>query len=289
MKVTNKYGLPQSLVNAVDVEPHSKEGQISATELLRGLKQNILTRRHWEELEVDVSERIWALEGTAVHKILEDKNPNMFTEEKFECNVNDKIVVGHLDLYDMDNSKIVDYKNTSVWKIKFKDFSDWKRQGLIYAWLLKHEGLEVKKCQFIAMLRDWSCGEAERNPDYPRSQVYVYEFDVTDADLKDIEKFVYEKVDSLVKNEKLSDDEIEPCTPEERWQTDTKWKVKKPTRKTALKCFDNEKDAMTYRDEIGGDSYVEFVPGKSKRCTDYCLCNKFCNFYKEHCLKGEQE
>ena len=39
---------------------------------------------------------------------------------------------------------------------------------------MKKSNLEVKRCRFIAMLRDWSKGEAQRNPDYPQSQIYEY-------------------------------------------------------------------------------------------------------------------
>lgn len=289
MKILNPNHLPQSLVNACSVKEHNEPGCISVTTLLKGCKQIVLEHRHWNDLVDTVDLRVWQIFGTAVHKLLEECNPNAFTEEKFECKVGDKTVTGQVDLYDMEEACVTDYKTASVWKITYKSFDDWRRQGLAYAWLLRHEGLEVKKCRFIAMLRDWSKGEAQRKPDYPQSQVYEYVFDVTEKDLREIEIFINDKVLQLIENEKKSDDEIAECSAEERWQSDSKWKVKKPSRKTALKVFDNEKDAMTYLDEIGGDSYVEFVPGESKRCTDYCLCNKFCNFYKEHCLKGEQE
>lgn len=279
MLITNKMNLPVSLVNAVDVEPHSKEGCVSATELLRGAKQNILTRRHWNEIEEDVSDRVWALFGTAVHKILEEKNPNMFTEEAFECKINNKTVTGHVDLYDMENAEIVDYKTASVWKIAYKSFDDWKRQGLIYAFLLKREGLEVKRCRFIAMLRDWSKGEAQRKPEYPQSQIYEYVFDVTDEDLKEIEKYVYEKVDSITNNEKLDDDAIEPCTAEERWASADTWAIKKTGRKTALKVCSTKEEAESLMEKLSGNE-IEFRPGQSKRCTDYCSCAKWCNFYK---------
>lgn len=291
MKITNEFGLPQTLVNAVDVEPHSKEGAVSATELLRGTKQNILTRRHWDELEDDVSNRVWALLGTSVHKLLEEKNPNYFTEEHFECKVGSKTVTGNVDLYDMEGKTVTDYKTASVWKVRFADFSDWKRQGLVYAWLLKHEGLEVKRCRFIAMLRDWSKGEASRNPEYPKSQIYEYAFDVTEDDLRKIEIFINDKVLQLIDNENKDDDEIAPCTGDERWETGSKWKVKKEGRKTAVKVCSTEDEALNYiADNFKNDKsyFVEEVKGESKRCEGYCLCNKFCNFYKEHC-KGNQE
>lgn len=284
MKITNVCGLPQSLVNACDIEPHSKNGEISVTELLRGTKQNILTRRHWDELEDDVSNRCWSLFGTAVHKLLEEKNPNAFTEERFSCKIGNKTVVGHVDLYDMERAEITDYKTTSVWKVKFADFSDYRLQGLAYAYLLKKEGLEVKRCRFVAMLRDWSKGEASRIEEYPQSQVYEYVFDVTEKGLREIEIFINDKVLQIVDNENKPDDEVPECTGEERWEDQTKWKVKKEGRKTAVKVCSTEAEALNYiTDNFKGDKayYVEEVKGTSKRCESYCLCNKFCSFYKE--------
>ena len=280
MLITNKFLLPQTLVNAVDVEPHSKEGCISATELLRGAKQNILTRRHWDELEDDVSDRVWALFGTSVHKLLEDKNPDFFTEEEFECKVGSKTVVGHVDLYDMEGKSVTDYKTTSVFKVIYKSFDDWRKQGLVYAWLMKQSGLEVKRCRFIAILRDWSKGEASRKPDYPQSQIYEYSFDVTDKDLREIEIFINDKVLQIIENEKKSDDEIAPCSADERWETETKYAVMKKGRKTAVKVCDTKELADEVVQTVP-DGYIEVRHGTSKRCLDYCNCCEFCNFYKQ--------
>lgn len=288
MLVTNKHNLPQSLVNAVTTERHNKEGSVSATTLLQGVKQIILTERHWDEIEDDVSDRVWALFGTAVHKLLEECNPNAFTEEKFEVKRDSKTVTGQVDLYDMEEKTITDYKTASVWKVKFQSFDDWRRQGLIYAWLLKQQGLEVKRCRFIAMLRDWTKGEAQRNADYPQAQIYEYVFDVTEKDLSEIEIFINDKVLQIIENEKKSDDEIASCSAEERWETETTWAIKKVGRKTALKVCHTKAEAEELMPKLGGTE-IEERKGQSKRCTDYCLCNKFCNFYKEHCLKGEQE
>lgn len=280
MKIENPRNLPQSLVNACSVEKHNKEGEVSATTLLKGTKQIILEERHWEELTDTVDNRIWAILGTSVHKLLEEKNPNAFTEEKFECQIGEKKVVGHVDLYDMENAEITDYKTTSVWKIKFAEFEDWRKQGLVYAYLLKKSNLEVKRCRFIAMLRDWSKGEAQRNPDYPQSQIYEYVFEITEKDLAEIERFITEKVCDISKNEKLSDDEIPECNEEERWQSATTYAVKKEGRKTAIKVFGDKEEAEKNMVSLGG-TFIEERKGCAKRCSDYCLCNGYCSFYKK--------
>ena len=138
------------------------------------------------------------------------------------------------------------------------------------------------------MLRDWTKGEAQRNADYPQAQIYEYVFDVTEKALEEIEIFINDKVLQIIENEKKSDDEIAPCTSEERWETETTWAIKKVGRKTALKVCHTKAEAEELMPKLGGTE-IEERKGQSKRCTDYCLCNKFCNFYKEHCLKGEQE
>lgn len=287
MKITNVNNLPQSLVNATSVEEHNKPGCISATTLLKGVKQIILEHRHWDELEDDVSNRCWSLFGTAVHKLLEESNPNAFTEEHFEFDVGGKTVTGQVDLYDMEEKCITDYKTASVWKIVFKSFDDWKRQGLIYAWLLRHEGLEVKRCRFIAMLRDWSASEAKKKPEYPQSQIYEYTFDVTKTDLTEIGMFITKKIEDITNAEKLSDNDIPPCSEEERWAKPTTYAVMKEGRKTALKVCNTLGEANTYKSNAGAGCYVEVRPGSSPRCENYCLCCNHCNFYKENILKGE--
>ena len=118
MQITNKLNLPYGLVKAVSPEPHNKPGEISATTLIQGMKQVILTQRHWEDLEDDVADRIWAVFGTAVHALLETEGENDFTEIELKQKVGNMVVTGRLDNYDISTGIICDYKNTSVFKIK---------------------------------------------------------------------------------------------------------------------------------------------------------------------------
>jgi hypothetical protein len=197
-------------------------------------------------------------------------------------------VTGKVDNYDMENEILADFKTCSQWKIKFNDFEDWRKQGLVYAYLMKHDGLNVKKCQFVALIKDHSKASAKVDPDYPKTPIFIYEFDVTEKDLVEIERYIKDKVQQYEENEMLADDEIAPCSAEERWETETTWAIKKVGRKTALKVCHTKAEAEELLPKLGGTE-IEERKGQSKRCTDYCLCNKFCNFYKEHCLKGEQE
>ena len=98
----------------------------------------------------------------------------------------------------MENEILYDWKSASTWKVVYKDFDDWKKQGLTYAWLMKQHGLNVKKCRFVAMLKDHSKTDAKHKPDYPQLPVCVYEFDVTEADLLETSERIKGKVEQIV-------------------------------------------------------------------------------------------
>lgn len=277
MKITNKMGLPEALVQAVSTQKHNKEGQYSATTLLKGACETVLTERHWDEIEVDASESIWTVFGTATHSIFEKQKDNTFKEEQFSVPVGNSIVTGRVDAYDLESETIVDWKTASVWKVQFNDFSDWYKQGMVYAWLMKKSGLNVKRCKFIALLKDHSKSKARQSAEYPQSPVYIYQFDVTDKALKEIEDFINKKVWEIELAEKLPDYKLIPCTEEERWATADKWAVMKEGRKTALKLCDSEAEAEEYKATKGGD-YIEFRQGESKKCEDYCNVCQWCPF-----------
>ena len=280
MKVTNKLNMPAAFVNAVSVRRHNEPGCFSATTLNKGCKEIILSDRHFDEITVDAADSVWAVWGTAVHALLESQPDNNFHEESFKVPVSNSFVTGQVDSYDMENGVINDWKTASVWKVQFNDFSDWRAQGLTYAWLLQQSGLEVKKCRFVALLKDHSKTKAKNDSSYPQSPVFIYEFDVTPEDMAETAARILAKVQEIESAYKLDDDAIEPCSAEERWADGEKWAVMKNGRKTAVKVFDNQLDADAMAGEMGNAYYVEHRPAISRKCGDYCKCKDFCNFYK---------
>ena len=280
MNVTNRLHLPEAFVKAVSTTRHNEAGCFSATTLNKGAKEIILTDRHFDEITVDAADSVWAVWGTAVHALLESQPDNNFHEESFKVPVSNSFVTGQVDSYDMENGVINDWKTASVWKVQFNDFKDWRAQGLTYAWLLQQSGLEVKKCRFVALLKDHSKTKAKTDSSYPQSPVFIYEFDVTAADLEETAARILAKVQEIESAYKLDDDAIEPCSAEERWADGEKWAVMKNGRKTAVKVFDNQLDADAMAGELGNSHYVEHRPAISRKCGDYCKCKEFCNFYK---------
>ncbi|MDR2052054.1 MAG: PD-(D/E)XK nuclease family protein [Treponema sp.] len=289
MTITNKLNLPAGLMKAVSTERHNAEGCLSATTLIQGVKQIILTDRHWEELSDDVSDRIWAIWGQAVHSLLESEGENDFSEQEMAYQAGDITITGRIDNYDMKNGIICDYKTASVYKVKAADYEDWYLQGMIYAWLLSKNRFPVNRCRFIALLKDHSKTEAKREYQYPKLPVYVYEFPVTAQGLFKIGLFIKHKVDEYKRCIQLADDTIPPCTPEERWDRPPKFAVMKDGLKRAVRLFDDREAADRLAEEKGAGHYVEHRPGESVKCRSYCLCCDYCDYYRKSVLGAGTE
>ncbi|MDY0388504.1 MAG: hypothetical protein RBT65_15545, partial [Methanolobus sp.] len=71
MKYTNKNSVPDMIVRAVrDGQWYSGLGEerfASVTELLNPVKIILLTKRHRDDISVDVTESLYMLLGSAVH------------------------------------------------------------------------------------------------------------------------------------------------------------------------------------------------------------------------------
>ena len=72
MKFSNDYNLPQALADALtlDTYDHQTDNIYSVSTLIAPPKITILRKRHFEEIEEDVSESCWRLFGSAVHEVL---------------------------------------------------------------------------------------------------------------------------------------------------------------------------------------------------------------------------
>lgn len=283
MKLTNNYNLPQPLVDALSRDYEYKDKRYSVTSMLKGYKELLLTRRHFNEMTEDVSDSIWLLFGTAVHQILEhaQEAADELKETKIHYEFpNGYTLSGQQDLYSESLRRITDYKTGSVWKVMFGDWEDYRKQCLYYALLFRKIGFECDNAEIVMLLKDHSKRDAKTKEGYPEHPVYIKHFDFTEQDFAEAEKEITEKFEMIDKLQNLPDDDIPECTKEERWATDEKWAVMKKGAKKALKLCASEDDAKDLLAKGTGD-YVEYRAGEDKKCNEYCAVKEFCNYWRE--------
>ena len=287
MIITNNLKLPAPFVNMAQRDYIYEPNEYRVTSLLKGVRETILERRHDAEIERDVSDMVWMLFGTAVHGVLEkhEEGGNELKEQRIKIPFGDYVLSGQFDLYNDTTKTVTDYKTASVWKIIFGDFEDWRRQLLIYCYMLRKIGFDAQGGEIVAFLKDHSKRDAKIKADYPQFPVQVVKFDFTDDDFKECEEWLMARFEEIAAAEKLPDDELPICTPEERFNSGDKYAVMKKGRKTALRVMDSLEEAERWKSEHGGDE-IQKRPGEDKKCLDYCSACQFCSHYKEVVQNG---
>ena len=287
MIITNNLKLPAPFVNMAQKDYIYEPNEYRVTSLLKGVRETILERRHDAEIERDVSDMVWMLFGTAVHGVLEkhEEGGNELKEQRIKIPFGDYVLSGQFDLYNDTTKTVTDYKTASVWKIIFGDFEDWRRQLLIYCYMLRKIGFDAQGGEIVAFLKDHSKRDAKIKPDYPQFPVKKVSFAFSDDDFIECEQWLSDRFALIARAEKLPDDELPLCTPEERFNSGDKYAVMKKGRKTALRVMDSLEEAERWKSEHGGDE-IQKRPGEDKKCLDYCSASQFCSYYKEVVQNG---
>ncbi len=282
MQITNLTNLPAPLVAAVSQKREPQPGQISVTELISPPQMRALMLKHWDKLTEDASDRIWATMGQLMHKLLEEhgrETSDHLTEYTLSCEVDGATVVGTLDLYY--DGLLIDYKFVSVWTTIDGVKREWEQQLNLYAELLRRHGYAVKRLEIVAIYRDWSKMRAQ-DSSYPKSQVSVFEVPLWSE--SEAARFLSERV----RLHRMAEEGDAPeCSAEERWERRTKYALMKRGRKSALKLFDTEEEAVSA--VRSSDQFVETRPGASIRCENYCAVAQFCTQKKSLESKEDKE
>jgi len=290
MKLTNKFGLPDPVVKALTRTEYTKgESNRSITQLIDSPRVRILRQENWDKMEEDVSEKMWAVLGSAAHKVFEDAGDSRHvTEERLFAEIDGWIISGAIDVqrFNDDGSvTVIDYKTTSVWSVILGK-KEWEYQLNCYAYLVRHaKSLPVKSLKVIAILRDWRSRDAETKADYPKSP--IVEIDVRLWSDEEQEAYLHGRVALHQKAEfdRLTGSELPECSLEERWEKPSVWAVKKTGNKRAIKLYDSEEDAKS---NLEKGQEIEFRQGESGRCANnWCRVNAWCSQYQK-ILDGNQ-
>lgn len=288
MKITNKFNLPEVFVDFAESDYKYKDKQYSVTSIIGGLKEAILKRRHQDEIEMDVADMNNMILGQAVHLILEkasDKDHEVKEKYVKQTILGGYKLSGYLDLYNFLTKTVYDYKTGSVWKVKFEDYDDFKKQLLMYGWLLRQEGYEVEAGEIVLLIKDWSKSKAKRSADYPNKPIIKINFDFDAGDFKDIENWILERFRRIKGYETLPDDQIPYCTKEERWADDDSWAVYKKGNQRAYRVLDTEEEAEKWMENNKGN-HIEYREGTDTKCIDYCNVTEFCDYYRTNYKEG---
>lgn len=278
---TNIHGLPDAFVAAVLNDPYTGGGDISVTKLIDAPKRRTLYRQHKDSVVEDVSERVWALMGQAVHTVLERAQTSAIVEERLYAEVNGWKLSGQFDRMHLADRVMQDWKVCSVYKAGGDE--SWTRQQNILRWLAHKNGYEIDRLQIVAIFRDWKRSEAQRRDDYPRQAVQIIELPVWT--LEQTESYIAERI-SLHQRSDMGED-IE-CNEEERWYSGTSYALMKDGGKRAKKVV----PILADLGEIPAGHHVVERPGRNRRCEEYCEVAPFCAQYqaiKAAEPKGEEQ
>lgn len=240
---TNIHKLPDPIVRAVMNDPYDAgKADISTTRLINPPQLETLRYRYRDKITEDVSERIWTMLGQAVHVIAErSAGPNVIAERRYFGEMEGWVISGAVDL--IEDTAVIDYKVTSVWTYLYKSrIEEWTAQGNVNRWLIyqQPEHPEITELKNILILRNWEKRDMKR-ADYPTVQIVTQPLELWP--LEKAEAYVRERVLLHQKARLAKDEEMPPCSPEDRWENKDK--------------------------------------NKFMRCEDYCPAKMFCQQLKK--------
>ena len=290
MKLTNKYNLPKVFERFDRANAHDKgDSTYSVTTLIDSPRIAKLRDEHYSEISRDISDQLFAILGTATHKVLESgAGENEVSEERYFAYIpgpDSPIplpvrVSGQIDLQiPTDNGmRIIDYKTISAFTLiaNKNGKEEWVKQLNCYAALARLNNIEVDSVEVIAIVRDWSARSRERNPDYPVAPIVSVPLELWGKEVAH---------DYLVDRVAAHENEDLPlCTEEEMWAKPTTYAVYEVgkngvLKKRATKVYDNRTDAEAHIINVAG-SRIEERKGVYTRCDgDYCSVSKWCDQY----------
>ncbi len=286
MKITNKFDLPQTFVNVVERPTYTKgKAHLSVTELLGSPRITQLRAKYEDQIEVDVSDMVWSIFGSAIHHILEQgQDANHVVEQRIHAEMDGWRLSGAIDLQILhkDGIEINDYKTVGAWGV-MNEKIEWEQQLNCYAWLVETvKQIPVTKLGIVAIVRDWNRRDVETRHGYPKAPVVRIDIPLWGMDGREayIRERVHAHSEALFAAE--TNQEIPPCTAAECWEKEPVYAVKKDGASRAKSLHSTREEADSAIEKLGKGYTVEFRPGERVRCANYCPVSQWCDQYKEY-------
>ena len=318
---TNRANLPLSLAVWLthDTYDHDKRlNQISATSLMRPVRQTVLAQRVLEEDRVsDITDVAASRIGSAIHDMIESAwvtnysqnmarlgipekvisrvrvNPSeddllvhpdtipVYLEQRSEREIDGFIVSGKFDF--VGDGRLEDFKSTGTYTYLNKTNDDkYILQGSIYRWL--NPDIITRNEMAIAFIfKDWSAAKAAASANYPSTPMLEYVLPLKSS--AETEAYIRNKLAQIKQFTASPEDQIPECSPEDLWRKPTVWKYyKKPEAKRATKVHTNAAEAYAFANLNGG--FVREFPGSVTACK-YCDAFTVCTQKDRYIASGE--
>jgi hypothetical protein len=293
MKFTNKYNMPEMFVAYCRAkfarELPVTRTSIGVTALIDSAWKAHLTRKHNDEITVDISDLFFAFRGEFTHEAAEAVSMWNVLSGRFEKEITlgDKSIRLQGVADQITPYKITDHKTVKVAGIWYMEKDKYVEQLNLYRYLaFMVFGLPINTLQIDLYLMDWTKALAGKN-NYPDAPSMSYEVPLWT--IEDTEKYILERLALHFADEK----DIPVCTPKERWQREDVFALTKKGNKRSAKNCASMEEAEKYADEkgfiVGKTHDIEVRKGVDVRCTQFCYVNTFCPYWLENYAGKEVE
>lgn len=308
---TNHTGVPLSLAVYLATDSYDYEpGTVSATGLIRPVRQAILSRRVPPEMAIpDVLSVVKSRTGHAIHDSVErawlynygpalkslgypqdviDRvviNPDpktlapdaipVYMEQRERRMIDGIMVTGKYDF--VAEGALEDFKTTTVFTwIKGNKDEDHQLQGSIYRWL-NPDIITDDHMNIRYIFTDWMPGRAAADPKYPNRPIESRRIPL--LSLMETGHYIRNRIQLLEQLKDLPEAQLPECTDKELWRSEPVYKYYKNPAKRArsTKNFDNARDAHAHAQADGNVGIVVEVPGQvvaCKYCPAFAVCTQ---------------
>lgn len=291
MALTNKTNLPEAIVRAMANDPYDAgDSDFTATGLLKPARAAALEKLHAHEIEEDVEDGLYRLYGQVAHGILERANMADMAEKRFFAGfeVDGKMykISAQMDTLSIVDGALSDFKFTTSWGFKADQppKPEWIAQLNIQLELMRQNGLDANKLQIIGLLRDWQINEAKGNPNYPQSQIAIQPIPIWPR--AQTVSFIKMRIAAHVEAQLA----LPTCSRDERWAKPDTWAVIKRGQKRAINGgVQLSEDLAQAVCQKNPGTFVQYRPGASVRCENYCAVSQFCTQHKREINQSSDE
>ena len=292
MKIVDNIGLPPPVFEAIKNKPYDKgDANISITGLITPPRITQYIERLEDKIEQEAADLVFALDGTALHSVLElaastMSTPDYIFEKRLYGEVDGWKISGQIDLVDLLAKKIQDYKRCSYWVSMYGHKPEWTQQLNGYRWLCAQNGIDIEHLEICAVYRDWSKEKAYRGEKgYPAKGIELIRLETWP--MEQTNAWIKERVRLHQAAEKLALKDQQLCTPDERWEKKEQYAVELKERKSALRLLNSRADALRWMSENMQPADIARAKvvvrnGDPKRCTSWCPVRFHCDHGKRY-------